>query len=291
MIATYHEPVLKEEVVAGLAVTAGKHYIDATLGGGGHAQEIVERGGILLGIDTDREAIDFARARLSNTVFQKSWKLAQGNFRDVERIARENGFLDVDGILFDLGVSSYQLDTPKRGFSYRFAEAPLDLRLNQGQGETAAQLVNRISEGELYEILATLGEEERARTISALIVRARQIAPIQTTGDLVRVIDTLELPKKIEFQVLSRVFQALRMAINEELEALKEGLSGAYEILATGGRLAVISFHSREDRIVKQALKRETWKEISRKPIIASEEEIVRNVRARSAKLRIAQKI
>lgn len=296
MTAPYHEPVLTQEVTDALNVTAGKRYIDATLGGGGHATQIVKRGGILLGIDTDDEAIEFARARLSEVgradalAEGNRWKAVQGNFRDIEEIARKNGFSEADGILFDLGVSSHQLDTKERGFSYRFTDAPLDLRLNQAQGETAAQLVNRISESELYEILATFGEEERARTISSLIVRTRQIAPITKTGDLVAVVDSMGLPKKEAYGVSSRIFQALRMAVNDELGALKEGLTGAAHVLVPGGRIAVISFHSLEDRIVKRTFREGMWKEITRKPIIAGKDEIVRNIRARSAKLRIAER-
>jgi len=292
MTAVYHEPVLIGEILRGLEVSKGKRYIDATLGGGGHSVEIVKRGGILLGIDTDTEAIEFARGRLSLLGQEgKQWKVVNGNFRDIGRIARENGFETVDGMLFDLGVSSHQLDTPARGFSYRFGDSPLDLRLNQGQGETAAELVNRLGEGELYEILATLGEEERARTISALIVRARAIAPLTTAGDLVAAIDATHLPKPVLYGVLSRVFQALRMAVNDEIGALKEGLQGASEIIAPSGRIAVISFHSLEDRIVKLALKGHGWQAVTKKPIVAMQEEVDRNVRSRSAKLRIAEKV
>lgn len=295
MTSSYHEPVLITEAIDGLEVSEGKRYIDATLGGGGHAVEIVKRGGILLGIDTDAEAIAFARQRLeaaiqSGTHKKRNWNLVQGNFRNILEIAHKNGFSGVDGVLFDLGVSSHQLDTKERGFSYRFGDAPLDLRLNQEQGESAQVLVNRIGQEELYEILATLGEEERARTISSLIVRARQVAPIQTAGDLVAIIETMNLPRSVLYGVLSRVFQALRMAVNEEIEALKAGLRGATELIVPGGKIVVISFHSLEDRIVKLALKGDAWTAQTKKPIIAGEQELDRNVRARSAKLRTAQK-
>lgn len=272
----YHEPVLVREVLEGLKVTAGKRYIDATLGGGGHAEAITRLGGIVLGIDTDREAIEENKG--------KEWKAVFGNFRDIERIVKEQDFGVVDGILFDLGVSSHQLDTAGRGFSYRFASAPLDLRFNQGTGVTAAQLVNRWSEKELYEIIAKYGEEERARAISSAIVRARAVKPIQTVKDLTDILGGQQA-------VLSRVFQALRITINDELEALKEGLSGAAQLLVAGGRVAVISFHSLEDRIVKRTLVTSVWQPVTKKPIIAGEQELRANKRSRSAKLRIAQKI
>lgn len=263
----YHEPVLVREVLDGLKVTAGKRYIDATYGGGGHTRAIERLDGHVLGIDADPEA-----------------GAILGNFRDIERIAQREGFGRVDGILFDLGVSSHQLDTASRGFSYRFTAAPLDLRFNQGTGVTAAQLVNRWSEKELYEIIAKYGEEERARAISSAIVRARALKPIQTVRDLTDILGGQQA-------VLSRVFQALRITINDELAALKEGLSGAGHLLEPGGRVAVISFHSLEDRIVKRTLATVPWRPITKKPIVAGRQEVSFNKRSRSAKLRIAEKL
>ncbi len=263
----YHTPIMVKEVIEGLQVAPGKRFIDATYGGGGHASEIVRRGGEVLGIDVDPDTGSHA---------------IHGNFRNIEKIAKENGFDNVDGILFDLGVSSHQLDTAQRGFSYRFPDAPLDLRLNQNEGETAAELLARVSENQLYEILATFGEEEHSRAISSLIVRTRRVNPIKTTGDLLKLIDK---------KSASQVFQALRIAVNDELHALKEGLQGAKEVLAPGGRLAVISFHSLEDRIVKIFLKTDAWKLITKKPIIPGREETKANKRSRSAKLRIAEKL
>lgn len=262
-----HIPVLLNEAIQGLNVAPGKRFIDATYGGGGHAKEIERRGGEVLAMDVDSDT--------KATVI--------GNFRNIEKIAREHGFSNVNGILFDLGVSSHQLDTEERGFSYRFTDAPLDLRLNQSKGETAAQLVNRASSEELYEIFTRFGEEELARTISHDIVRARAIAPIETTGDLVRIVGSHP-------GTLSRVFQALRIAVNDELEALKEGLLGAEKLLDKNGRLVVITFHSLEDRIVKQFMQRDQWRVITRKPIASSWGEQKENPRSRSAKLRIAEK-
>ena len=188
-----------------LNVTSGKRYIDATIGGGGHGIEIVRRGGLLLGIDVDPEAVEetkrifnfqfFPRSGISlrETIFEegRDWKIVQGNFRDIEHIAKENGFSAVDGVLLDLGVSSHQLDTPDRGFSYRFADAPLDLRLNQNEGKSAATLLGRVNREDLYEIFATFGEEERAGTIADAILGARRLKPIQTTGDLTAIVEAV----------------------------------------------------------------------------------------------------
>lgn len=272
----YHEPVLVGEVLAGLQVAFGKRYIDATIGGGGHTKEIVKRGGIVLGIDTDGDAVD------ENKGMQ--WKVVQGNFRNIEQIACENGFEHPDGILFDLGVSSHQLDTKERGFSYRFADAPIDMRLDQAQEKSAKDYLRVATEEELYEIIATYGEEERARAIAHALVRARSITPIQTVGDVIGIIGE-------QNKVLSRVFQALRIVVNDELQALKEALIGSHHLLKPGGRLAVISFHSLEDRIVKREMSRPIWLPITKKPIVAEDREMRANKRSRSAKLRIAEKL
>lgn len=277
MTRSYHEPVLLTQVLEAIQIQPGKQYIDGTVGGGGHAAEIVKRGGILLGIDTDGEAIEFAKEKLGTGV-----RLVQGNFRNIERIAKENGFDQVHGILLDLGVSSYQLDTPGRGFSYRFSDAPLDLRLDQTKGETALELIHRLSEKELYEIFARFGEEERAGTIARLIVGARGM--IKTTGDLAKIVGK-------DSGTLSRVFQALRIAVNDELKALEEGIAGAKRSLVPGGRLAIISFHSLEDRIVKREMGKAGWQLVNKKPIVPTWEEIARNKRSRSAKLRVAEKL
>jgi 16S rRNA (cytosine1402-N4)-methyltransferase len=280
--------VLTEEVLQALQVAPGKRYIDGTLGGAGHTSRILELGGEVLGIDTDPEAIEEAKSRLKE---RSGWQVVQGNFRDIERIAKEVGWNQVDGILFDLGVSSHQLDTPNRGFSYRFTDAPLDLRLRQTEGESAAQLVNRLNTEELYEIFTTFGEEERARAISVALVRARTVRPIESTADVLTAIESAGVPKLEVSSVASRIFQSLRIAINDELRVIEEGIRGAKNLLAPGGRLAIISFHSLEDRIVKLKLKEEGWKSITKKPMIATEEEQERNRRSRSAKLRIAEKL
>ncbi|MEK7588129.1 MAG: 16S rRNA (cytosine(1402)-N(4))-methyltransferase RsmH [Patescibacteria group bacterium] len=274
----YHIPVMVQEVIEGLQINPGKRYIDATIGGGGHGVEIVRRGGLLLGIDQDTEAIEEVKR-----IF-KDWKIVQGNFRDIGKLAREHGFSEVDGVLFDLGVSGHQLDSASRGFSYRFGDAPLDLRLDQKKGRTAADIIARASEEELYEIFAKYGEEERAGAIAHAVVLARRVKPIATTGQLAAIVSESQ-------PTLSRVFQALRIAVNDELEALREGLLGSESLLVSGGRLAVISFHSLEDRIVKEFFKRAIWKMITKRPQRASFHEVEENIRSRSAKLRVAEKL
>lgn len=262
------------DVMEGLQVAPGKRFIDATVGGGGHAGEMVNRGAVVLGIDTDKEAVkENEGAR---------WKVVQGNFRNIEAIAKTSGFEAVDGVLFDLGVSSHQLDTAGRGFSYRFADASLDLRLNQSEGVPASEYLRTVTEEELYDTLATYGEEEHSRAIAALIVRTRRVSPIETTGDLLQLVDK---------KAASQVFQALRIAVNDELGALKEGLNGAKALIRPAGRMAVISFHSLEDRIVKQFFKSDAWKLITKKPLVPGIDEVNANKRARSAKLRIAEKL
>lgn len=292
---SYHTPVLMEEVLEGLAVETGKLYIDATLGGGGHTLELVKRGGIVLGIDADSDAIEHATTRLEAEGKEQDWKgswtLVQGNFRDIGTIARTHGFAEVSGILMDLGVSSFQLDTAEKGFSYRFLEGPLDMRLDRSQGETASEYIKSASEEDLYEIFTKYGEEERSRAIVHALIRSRQVKKITTVGQLLQCIDKAIGSTSDKYAVYSRIFQALRIYVNDEFGALREALSTANELLVSGGRLAIISFHSLEDRIVKQSMRDGSWKSISKKPILADPREVTINKRARSAKLRIVEKI
>jgi len=278
-----------------LKIEPGKKYIDATVGGGGHGIEIVRRGGLLFGIDTDKEAIEQTKKsvqfQMPNAKLGQEIILKQGNFRDIKRLAKENGFEQVDGILFDLGVSSHQLDTPERGFSYRFINAPLDMRLDQSKGVSAQELLQTVSEEELYEIFAKFGEEEHSRTIAHAIVRARQVSSIATTRQLLFIIEKEMSDKRHVQGTASRVFQALRIAVNDELSALREGLLGAFDLLYHGGRIVVISFHSLEDRIVKQTLQSRTIRILTKKPILATSKELYVNIRSRSAKLRIGEKL
>lgn len=282
-----HIPVLLQPVIEGLRVMPGKKFIDATFGLGGHSKEIARLGGIVLGIERDPETIAKLRVK-SYELRVGNITIRQGNFRNIRMIAQEEGFTRVDGILFDLGYSSWQLDKSGRGFSFSKDEK-LDMRYDPEKQElTAALLVNKTSRDELVDIISKYGEEELSGTIVDNIIRFR---PFRTTGELVLAIETtLRGPDKVRH--LARVFQALRIAVNDEMGSLKEALPQAVSLLVPGGRIGVISFHSLEDRIVKQFLKEQkTLKVITKKPIIASEEEIRTNTRSRSAKLRIGEKI
>ncbi len=282
---TYHTPVLLEEVVALLQPRGGALYVDATVGGGGHAEAILRAAapdGRLIGLDWDEEALAASRERL------KEWgarvRLVRANFAELDEALMNEGVTTVDGIVFDLGVSSRQFDEPSRGFSF-LREGPLDMRMDRSTGRTAAEVVNTASEKELADIFFRFGEERRARAIARRIVAAR---PIETTTQLAGLIG----PRRGAIHPATRVFQALRIYVNNELENLKRGLTAATRVLKPGGRIAVISFHSLEDRIVKRHF-RETpsLRVITRKPVRPTEQEIERNPRARSAKLRVAEKM
>ncbi len=287
----YHIPALLQETVDGLNIKPGKKYIDATLGGGGHTKEILSRGGVVLGIDLDPEAIENANLTLKT----EHLKPAQGNFAHLKEIAEENGFTEVAGILFDLGVSSHQLEKAERGFSFN-TDAPLDMRMDPSLAVSAADLVNGLTEKELYELFIKYAEEFHSRAIAHALVRARTLKPIKTCNQLAEIIVRARGKGRGErTHPATRVFQALRMAVNDELNNLKNALPQALELLDKNGRLAVLSFHSLEDRIVKNFFKEEKQKGflniLTEKPIVPKEEETERNPRARSAKLRIAEKL
>lgn len=288
---SFHTSVLLKEVIEFLDIKAGKKYIDATLGGGGHSFEILKNGGKVLGIDADQEAIDYVK---ENIKFGQDLILVRGNFRDLEKIALLNDFKQAAGILFDLGVSGHQLDTKERGFSFQ-KEGPLDMRMDQNFGVKALDLVNALTKGELYELFTKLGEERNARAISEHIIRARGVNPITKTTELAEIIRKTSPKNFGKIDPATKVFQALRIAVNEELHSLKEALPQAIELLEKGGRLLIISFHSLEDRIVKDAFeefqKKEMGRSVTKKPIAPSTEEIERNKRSRSAKLRVFEKI
>lgn len=294
-MSTYHIPVMVSETMDGLMPSQGKRFVDATVGGGGHTVELLKRGAIVLGLDADIDAVEFTKRRiqeeLPNTKEGIHWIVKQANFRNIKEVARSNGFGEVEGVLFDLGVSSRQLDSETKGFTYRIENGPLDLRFDQTSGMTAREVVNTRSQEELYEIFSKFGEEERARAIAHALVRARSLRNIETVGDIVRIIALIVPNQHEQYAVLSRIFQALRIVVNDEIGALREGLSGAKEIIKSGGRLVVISFHSLEDRVVKQYIFDGTWREITKKPLRARPEEQMRNHRSRSAKLRIAQNL
>jgi len=294
-----HTPVLLNEVVAGLAPRTGGRYVDGTLGGGGHALAILAASspaGRLLGIDADPSALAAAAARLA--IYGERSTLVHGNFRDLARLARECDFAPIDGLLLDLGVSSHQLDTPERGFSFA-NDAPLDMRLDPTRGMTAADLLNETPERELADLIYRYGEEHGSRRIARFIAEARHKRPIATTGELADLVARALGGRHGKIHPATRTFQALRIAVNHELESLEVVLPQAVELLAPGGRIAVISFHSLEDRIVKLFFRAESGyggagearlQIITKKPIEASATEARINPRSRSAKLRIAER-
>ena len=286
----YHTSVLLQETIDYLNISKGREYIDATLGGGGHTIEILRHGGRVLGIDVDQDALDYVSEKLQG---EKDLVLAKGNFKDIATIAKENGFTQVAGILFDLGVSSHHFDVPERGFSVQ-SEGPLDMRMDMDLTVKAGDLVNILTKGELYELFTKLGEERFAHTISNSIVRARKIKRIETTSELVSIISRSVPKKQGEIHPATRVFQALRIAVNDELNSIREAMPIAVKLLETKGRLAVISFHSLEDRIIKNMFKEFAEKEfgtiITKKPVVPSLEEIESNKRSRSSKLRVFEK-
>lgn len=300
MQSKYHKGVLIREVIDLLQIKVGKKYIDATLGGGGHAIEIIKRGGKVLGIDTDLESIDYIKKTFRSQISDLKLIPAQGNFKDIDKIAHSHGFERVDGIIFDLGVSSHQLEEGDRGFSFQ-REGPLDMRMDQSaQTLTAADILNLAGKDELYEIFIKFGQEPRARLLASAILRARKIKAIKTTGDLLKVIEGVyglkqEISDKTKASIGKRVFQALRITVNAELENLDEALPKALSLLEANGRLEVISFHSLEDRIVKQNFLNFEKKGLGRiatgKPILPSPEEQKINRRSRSAKLRVFEKL
>ena len=290
-----HQPVMVTEVLEALALQPDGIYVDGTVGGGGHAVEIVARleTGRLIGLDCDPSALEVARARLEQ--FGERVTLVHANFAQLDRVLDELGIAHVNGILLDLGVSLTQLDTPERGLSFRL-EGPLDMRLDPTQALTAADLVNTLDERELTKIFRDYGEERWAARIAKNIVRERRRHPLETTTDLVRIIERsipAAVRRKSRIHPATRIFQALRIAVNNELENLQRALTVGVERLAPGGRFAVISFHSLEDRIVKRFF-RERLKAGQAEqiwgPIRPSLEECAQNPRARSAKLRVLSK-
>ncbi len=289
-----HIPVLLEEVVEGLRVEPEGRYIDCTVGSGGHAVAILERsspGGQLLGIDVDPEAIRVAEVKLES--YGAASLLVNDNFINLEEVCSRYNFRPVQGILFDLGISSLQLDSEQRGFSFRF-DAPLDMRFNPDQENTAADFINNLPEAKLAALIKKYGEERRSREIARRIVEGR---PINTTLKLSKVVAQAMGGVRGRINPATKTFQALRIAVNRELENLSVGLKQAVKLLGFGGRLAVISYHSLEDRPVKEFLRQEsmgyspTLRLVSKKVIKPSPNEVRLNPRSRSAKLRVAERI
>ncbi len=305
----HHVPVLLTEVLDSLDVRPNGVYVDGTLGGGGHTEAILARGGAIFGIDRDEDALAAATARLAAF---PAFQAVHGNFHDMRALLAARHVDAVDGVLLDLGVSSYQLDTAERGFSYH-ADAPLDMRMDRTQPFTAADLVNTWPEKEIARVLHEYGEESWAARIAAIIVEHREKAPLQTTGDLVRAVDAA-IPRKVRDRdsghSAQTTFQALRIAVNDELAPLEAALQDTVTLLKPGGRLAVITFHSLEDRIVKQTMRRmenpctcppgipicicgnrPTVRLLPRSGIKPTQTELQQNPRARSSRLRVAEKL
>ena len=298
-MSTYHTPVLLDESVSALVTNPLGTYADATFGGGGHSTAILSRllgDGRLIAFDRDIDA-------MANRPDDPRLTLVHNNFRFIENYARHFGVC-FDGILADLGVSSHQFDTAERGFSFRF-EAPLDMRMNDKAEKTAADIVNTYDEAALERILRLYGEVDNPRRTASLIVAAREQKAVETTSDLVRAVEKT-LPKGAEHKVLAKIYQALRIEVNDEMRSLEKFLEGAAASLKEGGRLVVITYHSLEDRMVKNFIRsgnvdgkedkdiygtvHAPLRAVGRKPVLPREEEIASNTRARSAKLRVAEK-
>lgn len=288
-----HQPVLVEAVIKGLAIDPGATVLDATVGLGGHAESLLKAAGPsgrLIGIDRDPQALEQCQGRLKG--FQEQMKLIHASFGQLAAVLEELGVRQLDAALFDLGVSSFQLETGERGFSF-LREGPLDMRMDVTQGRSAAEMVNCLSAHELTNILREFGQERWASRIARAIVKRR---PFSTTTDLAQVIRQA-VPgqgRKYRIHPATRTFQAIRIAVNEELDLLPQGLHQAIEKLKSGGRIAVLAYHSLEDRIVKTIFREKAaagaLEIVTRKPIRPSPEEVQRNVRSRSAHLRIGQK-
>lgn len=307
-----HKSVLLDETIDSLCIKPDGIYVDGTLGGGGHAFEVVSRlsdTGRLIGIDQDEDAIKAAGKRLEP--FTSKVTIVRNNYRNIQDVLDDLGIDKVDGIYLDLGVSSYQLDTAERGFTYREEDAALDMRMDRRNPMTAADLINTYSEQELYRIIRDYGEDRFAKNIAKHIVRAREKEPIRTTGQLNEIIKAA-IPAKVRAtggHPSKRTYQAIRIELNHELDVLNESIDTMISLLNPGGRLSIITFHSLEDRIVKTRFrinenpctcppefpvcvcgKKSKGKVITRKPILPSEEEILQNSRSKSAKLRVFEK-
>ena len=294
-----HEPVLVDEILFWLQCKPGGVYVDCTLGYAGLATRILERTaptGILVGIDRDATALSESRSRLQDVLSRV--RLRHANFSELKTVVADNGLSQVDGVIFDLGVSSPQLDRPERGFSFR-EDGPLDMRMDQREGRTAADLVRDLPETELADVIYQLGEERYSRRIARAIVQARMQGEIRTTGELAAVVERA-VPASYRhgrIHCATRTFQALRIAVNRELDVLEPALRDAVDILVPGGRVCAISFHSLEDRIVKHTFRAmangpdASVTVLTKKPVIASDDERNHNPRSRSAKLRVVERI
>lgn len=308
-----HKSVLLEETIDSLNIKPDGIYVDGTLGGGGHALEVCKRlskNGRLIGIDQDADAIEAATKRLEE--HKDKVTVVRSNYVNIKAVLSELGIEKVDGIYLDLGVSSYQLDASDRGFTYREEDAPLDMRMDQRNDQTASDIINNYSEFDIYRIIRDYGEDKFAKNIAKHIVRAREIKPIETTGELSEIIRAA-IPAKVRAtggHPSKKTFQAIRIELNKELEVLSQSLDAMIDLLNPDGRISVITFHSLEDRIVKTRFRtnenpcicpphfpicvcgrKSKGKVITRKPIIPTEEEIEENKRSKSSKLRVFERI
>lgn len=309
----YHKSVLLDEAIEYLQIKPDGIYVDGTLGGGGHAKEIAGRltkGGRLIGLDQDEDAVRAAGKRLAG--YEDRVTILRGNYCNMKEALNEEGIEKADGILLDLGVSSFQLDTPERGFTYREADAPLDMRMDRRQKLTAEDIVNEYGEAELFRVIRDYGEDRFAKNIAKHIVWARQDGRIRTAGELTEIIRSA-IPKKVQVtggHPAKRTFQAIRIELNRELDVLEHTLDDMVDLLNPGGRLCIITFHSLEDRIVKTHFKNyerpcvcprdfpvcvcgKTPKGrcVTRKPVLPKEAELEENSRAKSAKMRVFEKV
>lgn len=306
-----HKSVLLEETVDSLCVKPDGIYVDGTLGGGGHAFEVCRRlgkDGRFIGIDQDEDAIAAASERLKG--YKDKVSIVRSNYENIRTVLQDLGIEKVDGICLDLGVSSYQLDTAERGFTYR-EDAPLDMRMDQRNTQTAADIVNTYTEFDLYRIIRDYGEDKFAKNIAKHIVKARETVPIETTGQLIEIIKAA-IPMKVRAvggHPAKKTFQAIRIELNKELEVLNNSIDVMIDLLNPGGRLSIITFHSLEDRIVKTRFKnnenpcvcppdfpvcmcgkKSKGRVVTRKPIVPTEEEITENKRSKSSKLRVFER-
>lgn len=292
----YHVPVLATEVGNLLSVKDGDWYVDATAGGGGHSQIILDRGGCVIALDQDQDAIDEIKARFESHISLGRVLVRHTNFRNIDQVIEElNKTGHIAGVLFDLGTSTHQLKQSGRGFSF-WVDESLDMRMSKEAKVTARDVVNTYSREALYEIIATYGEDRLARGLTDAIVRTRAVTPIETTRTLGEIADEVYKTKGVRERIhpATRLFQALRIEVNQELEVLKEGLEKSWLVLRNKGRLVVISFHSLEDRIVKQTFNmwsaRGEGELVTKKPVRPTDDEIQENSAARSAKLRVIEK-
>lgn len=302
MGATYHKPVMLNECIEALNINPKGIYVDVTFGGGGHSLKILERlkEGRLIAFDQDDDA-----RKQSENIQSRSFTFCQANFRYMKKYLKLNGVTKVDGILADLGISSHQIDSPERGFSTRY-DGPLDMRMNKSGDVSAADVLNDYSEADLHKILGMYGEIKNAKTAAKMITQQRVSKPFSRTEDLKKALQTIA-PRGKENKYFAQVFQALRIEVNQEMKALEDFLHQCGEVIGEGGRLVVMSYHSLEDRLVKNFINKgkmfgdvekdfygneiKPFEAVNRKPIEAGEEEVAENNRARSAKLRVAERI